>query len=147
MCNVLLVMNVQPSTTVTLWCVLQGITLWPEPRNAPNVLLVKNVPLLQLLDQHVALVTTAWVDRNLVHSAQRDTPVLKKIKNQSYVELGNTVLLELLLVLTVMLGFSVQQEVLKRIHHLPSVLWDTIALLGKLLKHLVIWEPMVRQKD
>lgn len=144
--NVPLVMNVQPSTTVTLWCVLLGITLRPEPRNAPNVLLVKNVPLLQLLDQHVPLVTTAWVDRNLVHSAQQDTPVPKWTKNQSYVLLGNTVLLELLLVPTVMLGFSVQQEVLKRTHHLPSVLWDTIALLGQLLKHLVIWEPMVAQK-
>lgn len=91
-------------------------------------------------------VTTVLVDRNLVHSAQQDTHVPKKTKNQSYVLLGNTVLQELLLVLTVMLGFSVQQEVLKRTHHLPSVLWDTIALLGQLLKHLVIWEPMVAQK-
>lgn len=147
MYNVPLVTSVQPSMTVTPWCVLLGITLWPEPRNAPNVLLVKNVPLLQLLDQHVSQVTTVWVDRNLVHSAQQDTPVPKKIKNQSYVLLGNTVLLELPLVLIVMLGSSVQQEVLKRTHHLPSVLWDTIALLGQLLKHLVIWEPMVPQKD
>lgn len=146
-CNVLLVTSVQPSMTVTLWCVLLGITLWREPRNAPNVLLVKNVPLLQLLDQYVPLVTTAWVDRNHVHSAQQDTPVLKRTKNQSYVLLGNTVLLELLLVLTVMLGSSVQQEVHRRIHLLPSVRWVTIALLGQLLKHLVIWERMVPQKD
>lgn len=71
----------------------------------------------------------------------------KRTKNQSYVLLENTVLLELLLVLTVMLGSSVQQEVHRRIHLLPSVHWDTIALLGQLLKHLVIWEPMVPQKD
>lgn len=145
--NVPLVTSVQPSMTVTPWCVLLGITLWPERRNAPNALLVKNVPLLQLQGQHVTQVTTAWVDRNLVHSAQQDTHVPKRTKNQSYVLLGNTVLLELLLVLTVTLGSSVQQEVHRRTHHLPSVRWDTIALLGQLLKHLVIWEPMVPQKD
>lgn len=148
-CNVLLVTSVQPSMTVTPWCVLLGITLWPEPRNAPNVLLVKSVPLLQLQGQHVQTVTTVLVDRNLVHSAQQDTPVPKRTKNQSYVVLGSTVQLDLLqvLVLTVMPGISAQQEVLKRTHHLPSVHWDTIALLGQLLKHLVIWEPMVPQKD
>lgn len=43
-------------------------------------------------------------------------------------------------------GTSAQQEVPRRTHHLPSVHWDTIALLGQLLKHLVIWEPMVPQK-
>lgn len=145
--NVPLVTNVQLSTTVTLWCVLVGITLWPEPRNAPSVLPDKSVLLPQLQEQLVQQVTTVLVDRNLVHSAQQDTPVPKKTKNQSYVLLGNTVLLELPLVLIVMLGSSAQQEVLKRTHHLPSVLWDTIALLGQLLKHLVIWEPMVPQKD
>lgn len=147
MCSVLLVTNVQPSMTVTPWCVLLGITLWPEPRNAPNVLPDKSVPRLQLQGQHVSMVTTVWVDRNLVHGAQQDTPVPKRTKNQSYVLLGNTVLLEILLVLTVMLGSSVQQEVHRRIHLLPSVRWVTIALLGKLLKNLVIWEPMVPQKD
>lgn len=147
MWNVPLVTNVQLSTTVTLWCVLLGITLWPEPRNAPSVLPDKSVLLPQLQEQLVQQVTTVLVDRNLVHSAQQDTPVPKKTKNQSYVLLGNTVLLELPLVLIVMLGSSAQQEVLKRTHHLPSVLWDTIALLGQLLKHLVIWEPMVPQKD
>lgn len=146
-CNVLLVTSVQPSTTVTPWCVLLGITLWLEPRNAPNVLPDKSVPRLQLQGQHVQTVTTVWVDRNLVHSAQQDTPVPKRTKNQSYVLLGNSVLLEILLVLTVMLGSSVQQEVHRRIHLLPSVRWVTIALLGQLLKHLVIWEPMVPQKD
>lgn len=148
MCNVLLVTSVQLSMTVTPWCVLLGITLWPEPRNAPNVLLVKSVPLLQLQGQHVQTVTTVLVDRNLVHSAQQDTPVPKRTKNQSYVVLGSTVQLDLLqvLVLTVMPGISAQQEVLKRTHHLPSVHWDTIALLGQLLKHLVIWELMVAQK-
>lgn len=147
--NVPLVTSVQPSMTVTPWCVLLGITLWPERRNAPNALLVKNVPLLQLQGQHVTQVTTAWVDRNLVHSAQQDTPVTKKTKNRSYVLLGHTVQLDLLqlLVLNVMPGTSAQQEVPRRTHHLPFVHWDTIALLGQLLKHLVIWEPMVPQKD
>lgn len=146
--NVPLVTSVQPSMTVTPWCVLLGITLWLEPRNALTVLPDKNVPLLQLQEQLVQQVTTVLVDRNLVHSAQQDIPVPKKTKNQSYVLLENTVLLDLLqvLVLTVMLGSSAQQEVLRRTHHLPSVHWDTIALLGQLLKHLVIWEPMVPQK-
>lgn len=147
-CNVLLVTSVQPSTTVTPWCVLLGITLWLEPRNAPNVLPDKSVPRLQLQGQHVQTVTTVWVDRNLVHSAQQDTPVPKRTKNRSYVVLGSTVQLDLLqvLVLTVMPGISAQQEVLKRTHRLPSVRWVTIALLGQLLKHLVIWELMVAQK-
>lgn len=101
----------------------------------------------QRQEQDVQLGITVSVDKPPALNALLDTTVPIITRNQSYVLLENTVLQELLLALTVMLGFSVLLEVLRKTPLQPSVHWDTIAQQGQQLKHLVIWEPMVQQRD
>lgn len=146
--SVLPATNVRPYTTATPWCVLLGITLWLEPNHAPSVRLDRSVLLLQQQGQHALMATTVLGDKLLVLSALPDTTVLLVVrtKNQSFVELESIVLLDLLYVQTVMLDSSVLREVSKVTHLRPSVHWDTIALQGLLLKHLVTWGNMVQLK-
>lgn len=141
-------MSVRPYMTATPWCVLLGITLWLEPNHAPSVWLDRSVLLLQLQGQHALMATTVLGDKLLVLSALPDTTVLLVVrtKNQSFVELESIVLLDLLHVQTVMLDSSVLREVSKKTHLRPSVHWDTIALQGLLLKHLVTRGNMVQLK-
>ena len=147
-CSVLPATSVRPYTTATPWCVLLGITLWLEPNHAPSVRLESSVPLLQQQEHHALMATTVLGDKLLVLSALPDTTVLLVVrtKNQSFVELESIVLLDLLYVQTVMLDSSVLREVSKVTHLRPSVHWDTIALQGLLLKHLVTWGNMVQLK-
>ena len=111
-------------------------------RLVPSAPLVKSVQVMTKQAHRVLMASTAWLVKQPAPPAQQAISVRRRTSNPSYVQLGNTVRLRPLFVLTVISVMPALKEAHVRIHQQLCVNLATSVLMVKpkqsvLLEHMV----------